>query len=141
FHVTGVQTCALPIFASSAPRSPASSAEPAASSPDTGTGRGRRGAMLLAVSAPAATPETLARTHAGDGAFTPSDWLVFATVSGIWGASFLFIAIGLDSLEPGVITLMRVGLGAATLALMPGKVRIERADRPRLVAVSVLWVA
>lgn len=97
--------------------------------------------MLLAVSAPAATPETLARTHAGDGAFTPSDWLVFATVSGIWGASFLFIAIGLDSLEPGVITLMRVGLGAATLALMPGKVRIERADRPRLVAVSVLWVA
>jgi len=97
--------------------------------------------MLLAVSAPAATPEGLAAARRDDGAFTPSDWLVFATISGIWGASFLFIAIGLDSLQPGLITLLRVGLGAATLALMPGRVRIDPVDRPRLVAVSVLWVA
>jgi len=74
-------------------------------------------------------------------AFTPADWLIFAAVSGIWGASFLFIAIGLDSLQPGVITLMRVGLGAAALRLLPGdRVRIDRADWPRLLAVSVLWV-
>lgn len=96
--------------------------------------------MLLDVSAPAA-PETLSATDHRDGAFSPTDWLVFAAVSGIWGASFLFIAIGLDSLEPGVITLLRVGLGALTLALLPsGRVRLDPADRPRLVAVSILWV-
>ena len=98
--------------------------------------------MLPDVSAPAADPQTLSQVRGDGHAFSPSDWLVFATISGIWGASFLFIAIGLDSLEPGVVTVMRVGLGAATLALMPGgRVRIDRADRPRLVAVSVLWVA
>lgn len=97
--------------------------------------------MLQAVSAPAAVPETLAATNRSDGAFSPADWLVFAAISGIWGASFLFIAIGLDSLEPGVITLMRVGLGAVTLAVLPGaRVRIDPEDRARLVAVSVLWV-
>lgn len=79
---------------------------------------------------------------ADSGAFTASDWLVFATISGIWGASFLFIAVGLESLEPGVVTVLRVGLGALTLRLLPGeRIAIERADRPRLLAVSVLWVA
>ncbi|MFP5255904.1 MAG: DMT family transporter [Acidimicrobiia bacterium] len=93
------------------------------------------------MSAPAAVPEALAETGQGEGAFTPADWLVFVAISGIWGASFLFIAIGLDSLEPGVVTLMRVGLGAVTLAVLPGgRVRIEPADRARLVAVSILWV-
>lgn len=97
--------------------------------------------MLHPVSAPAAVPETLAETNRGEGAFTPTDWLVFVAISGIWGASFLFIAIGLDSLQPGVITLMRVGLGALTLAVLPGgRVRIDPSDRLRLLAVSVLWV-
>lgn len=75
-------------------------------------------------------------------AFTPTDWALFTSIAGIWGASFLFIAIGLESLQPGVVTLARVSLGAATLNLLPGaSVPIERADRPRLLAVSVLWVA
>lgn len=66
---------------------------------------------------------------------------MFSAIAGIWGASFLFIAVGLESLEPGVITLLRVGLGAAALKLLPGgQARIERSDRGRLVAVSVIWV-
>lgn len=98
--------------------------------------------MLRLVSEAAAAPESLADVHSTDHAFAPLDWLVFLAVSGIWGASFLFIAIGLDSLEPGVVTLMRVGLGALTLALLPGpRVRIAPEDRRSLVAVSVLWVA
>lgn len=75
-------------------------------------------------------------------AFTPTDWALFVAIAGIWGASFLFIAVGLDTLRPGLITLLRVGLGAATLHLLPGPaIRIEPADRWRLVALSVLWVA
>lgn len=96
--------------------------------------------MLPGVSAPAATPTTRVDAS-GSGAFTASDWLVFATISGIWGASFLFIAVGLESLEPGVVTVLRVGLGALTLRLIPGeRIRIEPGDRGRLLAVSVLWV-
>lgn len=78
---------------------------------------------------------------AGTAAFTAADWALFTSIAAIWGASFLFIAVGLESLEPGVVTLLRVGLGAATLNLAPGgRVRIAREDRPRMLAVSVLWV-
>jgi drug/metabolite transporter (DMT)-like permease len=74
-------------------------------------------------------------------AFSPTDWAIFTAIAGIWGASFLFIAIGLDSLHPGVITLLRVGLGAAILNALPGgRIHIERADRARMVAVSIVWV-
>jgi drug/metabolite transporter (DMT)-like permease len=79
-------------------------------------------------------------THRGD--FTALDWALFASIGGIWGASFLFIAIGLEAFEPGLITWGRVLCGAAVLLLVPGaRIRIEREDRPRLIALSVLWVA
>jgi drug/metabolite transporter (DMT)-like permease len=75
-------------------------------------------------------------------AFTVTDWAIFTAVAGIWGASFLFIAIGLESLSPGLITLLRVGLGALTLHLLPGpRIRVEPGDRWRMLALSVLWVA
>jgi len=75
-------------------------------------------------------------------AFSPSDWGIFSAISMIWGASFLFIAVGLESLEPGVITLVRVGLGALLLRLVPGpRTPIDAADRGRLLAVSIIWVA
>jgi drug/metabolite transporter (DMT)-like permease len=81
------------------------------------------------------------RVTSGTDAFTVTDWSIFAAIAGIWGASFLFIAVGLESLEPGVVTLLRVGLGAATLNLLPGgRTRIDREHRARLVAVSLIWV-
>ena len=64
------------------------------------------------------------------------------SVSGIWGASFLFIDIGLDAMPPGLITLLRVGLGAAALALVPRqRVTYGRSDLRRIVLLSVVWVA
>jgi drug/metabolite transporter (DMT)-like permease len=79
-----------------------------------------------------------------DDRFTSSDWGLFLSVAVIWGASFLFIDIGLDALPPGVITLMRVGLGALALAVLPlprQHTKIRPEDRRRLVAISVVWVA
>ncbi len=77
-----------------------------------------------------------------DERFTPNDWALFASVSGIWGASFLFIDIGLDAMPPGLITLLRVGLGAAALALVPRRrVKYGRSDLRRIVLLSVVWVA
>ncbi len=74
-------------------------------------------------------------------AFSRSDWSIFAAIGVIWGASFLFIAIGLESLEPGVITSLRVSLGAVTLALLPGsRMRLQAVDRFRMFALSVVWV-
>jgi drug/metabolite transporter (DMT)-like permease len=79
-------------------------------------------------------------THRG--AFTAADWALFASIGLIWGSSFLFIAIGLDAFEPGLITWLRVLFGATTLWLMPAaRTRLAREDHARLVALSFLWVA
>ena len=85
---------------------------------------------------------TATRAEPTDDRFTSQDWGLFLAVAGIWGASFLFIDIGLDALPPGVITLMRVGLGALALAMLPRRhITIRPEDRLRLVTLSVVWVA
>jgi drug/metabolite transporter (DMT)-like permease len=79
-------------------------------------------------------------THRG--AFAPADWLPFLAIGGIWGSSFFLILIGLESFEPGLITWLRIAFGAAALwTVHRGRTSIDRADVPRLVALSFLWVA
>ncbi len=81
-------------------------------------------------------------TSTNEGAFTPQDWALFWGVALIWGASFLLIAISLESLHPGVITLGRVAFGAVALAFLPtARQRIEPGDRRRLLVLSLVWVA
>ncbi|HEX4902391.1 MAG TPA: DMT family transporter [Acidimicrobiales bacterium] len=76
------------------------------------------------------------------GSFTAADWALFGAIALIWGSSFLFIAEALDSIEPGLITWGRIGLGAAVLNAVPrARVRLDRADRFRMVLLSLLWVA
>ena len=83
---------------------------------------------------------TSAGTHLG--AFTPLDWGLFASIGAIWGSSFLWIAIALDAFEPGLITWLRVGAGAASLWLAPvARAPVAREDRARMIALSFLWVA
>lgn len=76
-------------------------------------------------------------------AFSPLDWTLFVSVALIWGSSFVLIDIGLEAFKPGLITLLRVGLGAAALWLLPTarSTRIERGDWPRVVVLSAVWVA
>jgi drug/metabolite transporter (DMT)-like permease len=76
-------------------------------------------------------------------AFTPKDWGLFLALAAIWGSSFLFIAVGLDAFHPGLVTLLRVGLGALVLALIPraNVSSIDREDMPRVWLLSFIWVA
>jgi drug/metabolite transporter (DMT)-like permease len=94
--------------------------------------------------APGAQRRSVMSTTAGThlGAFTPLDWVLFLSIGLIWGSSFLLIAIGLDAFEPGLVTWLRIVFGASALWLVPAaRPKVHREDFPRLVAVSVLWVA
>jgi drug/metabolite transporter (DMT)-like permease len=74
-------------------------------------------------------------------AFGATEWGLLTAVALIWGSSFLFMAIGLESFRPGVVTLARVGLGALTLALVPrARAPIAREDRPRTLLLGVIWI-
>ncbi len=76
-------------------------------------------------------------------AFSPSDWGLFIGLSSIWGASFLFMAIGLDAFHPGLITWMRVGFGALVMLALPRARRnpVPVADRGRVRFLGLIWVA
>ena len=75
-------------------------------------------------------------------AFGPVEWGLLAAVSLMWGSSFLFIAIGVDSFAPGVVAFARLALGAATLALFPrARTRVDAEDWRRVAALGVLWMA
>ncbi len=83
--------------------------------------------------------------QAGDGlstdAFGAPEWGLLSAVAVIWGSSFLWMEIGLEHLRPGVVTLARVGLGAATLACVPrARISIDREDLPRFAVVGYLWM-
>jgi len=72
-------------------------------------------------------------------AFGPVEWGLMLTIAAIWGSAFLWIAIAVDHLAPGVVAFVRVVLGAAALALFPRARRaIDRADWGRVVAVAII---
>ena len=75
-------------------------------------------------------------------AFEPLDWALLAGVALTWGASFLFIELGLDHFEPGLVAFLRVFFGAVTLALVPGARRsIEGGDWPLVALLGLIWMA
>jgi drug/metabolite transporter (DMT)-like permease len=76
-------------------------------------------------------------------AFEARDWAQLSFAGFVWGASFIFIAAGVDHFAPGVVTFARMAIGFVTLALFrrARAVRIERADWPRVVVVGVTWLA
>jgi drug/metabolite transporter (DMT)-like permease len=79
-------------------------------------------------------------TNRGD--FGIADWGLLSGIALIWGSSFLFIAVGLEAFEPGVVTLARVLLGFAALAFVPrARKPIDPIDRPRMAALGLLWIA
>ncbi len=82
-----------------------------------------------------------ATASSNEGSFTPGDWGLFVAISLIWGSSFLFISVGLEAIEPGLITWARVALGAAVLNVVPrSRVPFDAEDRTRMLVLSVVWV-
>ena len=75
-------------------------------------------------------------------AFGPREWGMLAAIALMWGSSFLWIAEGLDHFAPPVISLARLLLGAAALAVFPGtRAGVERADWPRIALLGLVWMA
>jgi drug/metabolite transporter (DMT)-like permease len=70
------------------------------------------------------------------------DWILLIVPGAIWGASFLFIAEGLEAMAPNGVTFTRILVGFLTLALFPGSRRpIRREDWRGTALVGVLWMA
>jgi drug/metabolite transporter (DMT)-like permease len=59
-------------------------------------------------------------------------------VATIWGSSFLWTAIGLDSLDPAAVAFLRIALGAAALwAYPPTRRPVDRTVSPAILVVAV----
>jgi drug/metabolite transporter (DMT)-like permease len=70
------------------------------------------------------------------------DWLLLILPGCIWGASFLFIAEGLESVAPNGVTFVRILIGFLTLSTIPAARRpIAAADRVKTAWLGVLWLA
>lgn len=62
--------------------------------------------------------------------------LLFLAV--VWGASFLFIAIGLEAFTPGMVAWLRLIIAVAVLSALPSvRRRVDRRDWPAIAIVTV----
>ncbi|MBX7185296.1 MAG: DMT family transporter [Vicinamibacteria bacterium] len=73
---------------------------------------------------------------------TPFEWFLLAAPGLIWGASFLFIAEGLEAMAPNGVTFTRLLVGFLTLSIFPAaRGPVRREDRAGIFWVGVLWMA
>jgi drug/metabolite transporter (DMT)-like permease len=71
-----------------------------------------------------------------------ADWALLVLPGLIWGASFLFIAEGLEAVAPNGVTFARIAVGFLTLSLFPSARKpVARADWAGTAWVGILWLA
>ena len=74
--------------------------------------------------------------------FAAPEWLMLGGVSLTWGASFLFIDIGLEHFAPTLVAFGRIAFGALTLGAFPAARRpVPRSEWPLIAAMGVTWMA
>ena len=85
---------------------------------------------------------------AGGGAGLPErpfgavNWALTALIAVIWGASFLFIRIGVETFGAGLVPFLRVAFGALALGLLPASRRpIAGSDWPAVALLGFIWMA
>lgn len=84
-------------------------------------------------------PTTAPGTHTE--AFELADWGLLVAIATIWGSSFVFIEIGIETFAPAIVALARLVLGMVALAVIPRARRpVERHHLPRIALVGVLWM-
>jgi drug/metabolite transporter (DMT)-like permease len=84
-------------------------------------------------------PTTAPGTHTE--AFQFADWGLLVAIATIWGSSFLFIEIGIETFAPAVVALARLVLGMVALAVVPRARRsVERHHLPRIALLGILWM-
>lgn len=82
-----------------------------------------------------AAPLTNVGSHPGP--YGPTEWGMTFGLGLIWGSAFLWIAIAVETMSPGVVAFGRLALGAAALAMFPrARRRIDRADWGRILIIA-----
>ncbi|HEV2905714.1 MAG TPA: DMT family transporter [Actinomycetota bacterium] len=75
-------------------------------------------------------------------AFGLVEWSLLAGIGLMWGSSFIFVAEGLEAFEPGLVTLLRIALGTATVAIARRARRpVAREDWGRIAVLGLVWMA
>ena len=70
------------------------------------------------------------------------DWALLVLPGLIWGASFLFIAEGLEAVAPDGITFARFVIGFLVLSCVPGARRpVLQTDRGAVAGLGLIWLA
>jgi drug/metabolite transporter (DMT)-like permease len=91
----------------------------------------------LAASSPAVAAPAAGPTHS-----RMTDSVLLVVPGLIWGASFLFIAEGLRSVEPNGLTFARILVGFVTLGLVPSaRQPVAREDRRKVILLGLIWLA
>ncbi len=75
-------------------------------------------------------------------AFGATEWGLLSAIALMWGSSFVFIAVALNSARPALIGLVRIATGALAVGLFArSRKKVAREDLPRIVLLGIVWMA